>query len=117
MICNNEFVAQYRGIFARFSPAWHYPGVKSKTPEKKRKRISGVQALAAQELVPNLRLGQPRSSAEKLYRKLLYRASVEHHIHLGKKRKFYKLNAIRFRNILPASERKNIFELAKTTLK
>jgi len=112
MICNNEFVAQYRGIFARFSPTWHYPGVKSKTPEKKRKRISGVQALAAQELVPNLRLGQPRSSTEKLYR-----ASVEHHTHLGEKRKFYKLNAIRFRNILPAIERKNIFELAKTILK
>jgi len=58
MICNHKFVAKYRGIFARFSPAWHFPGVKSKTPEKKRKRHSGVQALAAMKLVPNLRLGR-----------------------------------------------------------
>ena len=58
MICNHKFVAQYRGIFARFSPAWHFPGVKSETPQKKRKRFSGVQALAAKKLVPNLWLGQ-----------------------------------------------------------
>ena len=58
MICNHKFVAQYRGIFARFSPAWHFPGVKSETPQKKRKRSSGVQALAAKKLVPNLWLGQ-----------------------------------------------------------
>ena len=58
MICNHEFMAKYWGIFARFSPAWHFPGVKSKTPEKKRKRLSGVQALAVQKLVPNLQLGQ-----------------------------------------------------------
>lgn len=102
MICNHEFVAQYRGIFARFSPTWHYPGVKSKTPaEKKRKRFSGVQALAAQKLVPNLRLGQPRRSIEI--------PSVEHHTCLGKKRKFYTLNVIRLRNILAAIWEKNVF--------
>ena len=101
MICNHEFVAQYRGIFARFSPTWHYPGVKSKTPEKKRKRFSGVQALAAQKLVPNLRLGQPRRSIEI--------PSVEHHTRLGKKRKFYTLNAIRLRNILAAIWEKSVF--------
>ena len=57
MICNHKFMAKYRGIFARFSPAWHFSGVKSKPPEKKRKRFSGVQALAAMKLVPNLQLG------------------------------------------------------------
>ena len=54
MICNDKFVAKYRGIFARFSPAWHFPGVKSKTPEKKGKKFRGVQAFAAMKLVPIL---------------------------------------------------------------
>lgn len=57
MICNHKFVAQYRGIFARSSPAWHFPCVKSKTAEKKRKKITGVQAFTAIELVPSLQRG------------------------------------------------------------
>lgn len=62
MICNHKFMAKYWGIFARFSPAWHFPGVKTKSPEKKRKTLSGVQALAVRKLVPNLRLGQSMQS-------------------------------------------------------
>ena len=62
-------MAKYRGIFARFSPAWHFPGVKSKTPEKKRKRLSGVQ----DETIGDLRL-----AAKLEYEKICWRLSPSH---------------------------------------